>query len=316
MLVRDYSLPLNDAWRIRVGESARVFRDCSAGRRHKHSPDILVWRGALRTPQLEDAFNRPNWALEFLENFPLRDELSWGVRRSGGFEDGAEQLPLTQLRQICIEANLGRGGGNAVFDLSIREYTESEESLTGDLPWWNTVAGLASNGKSQLITEFTQALIRMLKSCADSGVYLCVEQISLIISKDDQSPLASLTPTLHSDEFYGPMETALVSLSEDLQGLRGTLFAPTRRMHELEQHRPIDIEKMMVLLHNDPILEAQSGDMLLYGGMKDGQGEVSTRNGTPHISCDQPGKTARLVILMKRVNSKFNQAKLSRDEVH
>jgi hypothetical protein len=303
MLVKDYRLPEEHAWRIKASDSSNVFDDLVSSSCEPREPDIWIWKKALSNEVLQAALQTPNWAEDFLAHFPTPSEATWGVRQSGGFEEGVLHLSMTELLDICRKASHLPATGNAAFDLKIRDYQEGKEVSRGGLSWWRTVRSDLGSNNSPFVRAFVEEMTRMLEVCGEKQLNLHVEQISIIISKDPSSPLASLTPTLHSDTYYGRRETALVSLSEpNLGGLRGTLFVPTVRMDALEKHRPIDLNKLFEILKSETIIEGQSGDLFLYGGMIGADGVPSTTNGVPHISCDQPGLSSRLIVLMKNFN--------------
>ena len=56
---------------------------------------------------------------------------------------------------------------------------------------------------------------------------------------------------------------------------------------------------MLNLLENEPIIQAKSGDLVLYDGMVSSSGEVNSSLGIPHISPDTPGSGTRMICLMR-----------------
>jgi hypothetical protein len=73
---------------------------------------------------------------------------------------------------------------------------------------------------------------------------------------------------------------------------------PTRRMSDLLDLRPLTVPRILEALPDEPLLTSQGGDLLIYDGQLDADGERDHARGIPHISSDMPGLTSRLVILI------------------
>jgi hypothetical protein len=263
--------------------------------------DLLVWKNAISNPEIASAMSQPDWPNRLLSGLSNDKGWSWTIKSSLNTE--TERAWSWGELMECTANAAGVNGnpvGNVAVTLTVREY-EEKASGVGGFEWWRDRLEKNLCG-DPYVEAFLAQLTHILKETQATGLNLHVEQISIILSKDAASPVATLTPTLHSDMYYGVRETALVSLTETgTTGFSGTLFAPTVRMDSLEAERPIDVHKMLRLLESQPIVEARSGDLLLYSGMIGPDGAVLTANGVPHISPDLPGHSARVVILMRNV---------------
>lgn len=295
MLISDYQLPEQYAQLVRSSFSAAILLEDET--EVEPRPNMLVWRQAMFDPFIQEGLGQLDWPLRILAAFPGDRDWSWTLKTS----DEIQVINDWQSIVTRVRAASGIDGsplGNVHCTLNLRGY-EERQSFVGGLDWWRAQSDrLILN--DDLTRHFVSKLIGMLSEVRKLGFDFHVEQICLILAKDSSDRLSTLTPTLHSDTYYGPRETALCSLTqESCNRFRGTLFAPTVRMDSLEEHRPIDIVKMFDLLGSQPILEAQSGDLVVYDGMIDRFGVTSTKNGAPHISPDFPGSSSRLLILMR-----------------
>lgn len=301
MIVKHYDMPEADQWRVCHRDSVDVFQECSISTPHETEADLFVWKDAMANPVISSAMAKVDWPLCLLSG--LSQEKGWNWTLKSSLHTDKDRAWNWEEVLECTANAAGVTGtlmGNVAVTLQLRGYEELNSGV-GGFEWWKHRLEKESGDDT-----FTDALLAqltyMLGQTKDAGLNLHVEQISVILSKDASSPVATLTPTLHSDMYYGVRETALVSLTEKgTTGFSGTLFAPTVRMDSLEAERPIDIHKMIRLLEEQPIVEAGSGDLLLYSGMVDSGGTTLTANGVPHISPDLPGHSARVVILMRNL---------------
>jgi hypothetical protein len=301
MIVRNYDMPQTDQWRVCHKDSVDVFRESSVSLGSEVKADLLVWKDALANPVISSAMAKVDWPLRMLSGLSQEKGWNWVLKSSLHTETDSVQSWDEILECIANAAGVkGEPSGNVAVTLNLRGYEELESGV-GGFEWWKHRLRKEC-GDDTYSDAFLAQLTYMLGQTKEAGLNLHVEQISIILSKDASSPVATLTPTLHSDMYYGVRETALVSLTEKgTSGFSGTLFAPTVRMDTLEAERPIDVHKMMRLLDSEPIVEAGSGDLLLYSGMIGSDGATLTANGVPHISPDIPGRSARVVILMRNI---------------
>jgi hypothetical protein len=191
----------------------------------------------------------------------------------------------------------GSPSRNAHVTLELRTYEERASEIGGH-SWWRE--RLAKVGESNAFgLAFATALLGLHARAEDAGSELFVEQLSIILAKDPMTPLATLTPTLHSDMYYGVRETAITSLLErGYDQMGGAMYIPARNMAELWSMRPIMLNKIELELSAEHVVQTGSGDVLIYDGMIGPDGVRRPQNGIPHISSDVPGKSARLAILM------------------
>lgn len=300
MLVKDYRLPPYSSAEIRVGSSAQVFAENLADYSpSKPPPVLLVWRDGLRDTLVDEAMRTPNWPLRILAELSNDSGWNWEVKRAGVDEPIREWSEVLRLAAAAAGVQ-GAPTGNVTITLPLRAYDE-RNTETGGYLWW-----FERRIKQPFLDPFVDALlgkiISMLKQVRDAGPDFYVEQISMIIGKDPKDKISTLTPTLHSDTFYGFRETALCSLTEPgVSKFGGTLFVPTMKMSALESERPIEMEKLFRLVTSEPIVEARSGDVLMYDGMIGIDGQTLMANGVPHISPDLPGQSSRFLILMRNM---------------
>ena len=298
MLVRDYHIPGSASNLIRISNRADVFVESpNEAQPDIQPPSLLVWRGALFDPAIERAMTKASWPLEILAAFPKMSGWNWEAQRAGSAER------LTQWPEILDVVSKACGAtaqpsGNLTLTLQLRSYEEKDWQV-GGYSWWLEQRNRFVVSESWVDTFFDR-LLKMLGAVQSIQLDFYVEQISIILAKDPNDLLSTLTPTMHSDMYYGSRETALCSLAETgFSRYEGTLFAPTIRMDALEPHRPIDLDKMWQILGDAPVIEARSGDVILYDGMIGPDGVAHAKNGVPHISSDQPGQSSRLLILMR-----------------
>ncbi len=301
MIVKNYEMPQAEQWRVCHKDSVDVFRGLSLPWSDEYNADLVVWKNAIANPEIASAMARPDWPLRLLSALPKEKGWAWTLKSSLNPETD-RAWSWDDVMEYTAKATGIEGSpvGNVAVTLTVREYEQMEPGI-GGFEWWQQRLD-SGTYEDSFAKAFLQELTLMLGETKDADLNLHVEQISIILSKDGASPVATLTPTLHSDMYYGVRETALVSLTETgTTGFSGTLFAPTVRMDSLEEERPIHVSKMLRLLESQPIVEARSGDLLLYSGMIGADGATLTANGVPHISPDMPGHSARVVILMRNI---------------
>jgi hypothetical protein len=254
---------------------------------------LLVWKGGFRSKELDAHFARPSWPLELLEALPPSARWPWKLDVAGA--------------EVCdpaaIFAAVERASGanrspktNVHVKLELRAYQERGNSEGGARWWREREAICATNAFGR---AFHDVLTTFFELSGQAGSALYTEQISVILSKDEAVPVATLTPTLHSDSFYARRETAIVSLLEkgwDMSG--GTHFLPLRNMAELWDRRPITMETLRTQMVGECAVVAGHGDVMIYDGMIGPDGSAERSRGVPHISPDQPGRASRLCLLM------------------
>lgn len=255
---------------------------------------LLVWQGALRTPGLDRLMKRRDWAYRLLEAMPPSPEWPWKM------VSGQDELTdAAQIRDAIARA-CGMDGfvqGNVHVTLQVRRYDDRDD-VSGGISWWQERAGSVA-GLNEVGAAFMEAWMEALLRAKQAGSLFFSEQLSIIVSKDPGQPVATLTPTLHADQFYGERETAIASVLEaGWEAMGGALFLPNRRMSELWHLRPIHVERFFQDLRNETVLRSASGDVLLYDGMLDASGQQDKARGIPHVSSDVPGLGSRLCILM------------------
>lgn len=303
MIVRDYKLPADYTVKetlFKFSGQVNVFsEDNNSHQSGTIPPPLLIWQQAMKDYRIDTAMQSADWPLRFLHALPAKNGWKWEIKQE------SDHQSITEWSQIIDLTTMASGlsdipRGNISLTLPIRTYEEKSKTV-GGLLWWRDQENRI-NMQCELCGIFFTKLYNLLKEVETAGYSFLVEQISIILAKDSKSKIATLTPTLHSDTYYGYRETALCSLAEtNFSRFEGTLFAPSVRMNSLEQHRPIDLEKMLHLLKDEPIIEAKSGDVVLYDGMIGRDGRSSTANGVPHISPDTPGHSSRLLILMRAI---------------
>lgn len=255
---------------------------------------LLVWQGALRTPGVDRLMKRRDWAFRLLEAMPPSSDWPWKMTSSRGDVTDAEAIRGAVARACGID---GAVQGNVHVTLEVRRY-EDRDDVRGGIAWWRERARCVTD-TNEVGAAFVEAWLAALERAEDAGSLLFSEQLSIIVSKDPLQPVATLTPTLHADSFYGERETAITSLLEaGWDAMGGALFLPNRRMSDLWHLRPIRVERFFEDLRNETVLRSASGDVLVYDGMLDESGQRHRSRGIPHISSDLPGLGSRLCILM------------------
>lgn len=257
-----------------------------------HKPALLVWKEGFLNKELKRHFARADWPIDLVKAFGS-SEWRWVVKYPEEGDLVAESMPILEKA-----AGLhGRPEGNIHLTLELRSY-DVRDSDVGGLSWWQCRAN-AVRGKTELGDLFVNRLLEVLSEVECSGGSFFVEQLSIIISKDETASQGTLTPFLHSDMYYGVRETAITSLLESgWEGHGGALFMPDVKMaHFGEDDESIGLQETFKLACEHALWKTYSGDILIYDGqIKDG--EACGSRGIPHISPDQPGYSSRLCVLM------------------
>lgn len=295
MLVRNYEFDKSYSDRVVIDPDVTSLMQIDRKRAAEKRPDLLIWRHAVTQPGLMRYFDTPEWPTALLKDFAPGKNWQWSVATHGN-EPTTDPAKIMQLTRDASGAD-HTPNVNVMTTLTLRDYSERDSSVGGEL-WWAdrlvTMANLDGFGATLI-----RSLIDTMKAARNAGSELFVEQITLALAKDANSPIASLTPTLHSDTFYGQRETAIFSLMESgWDEFGGAMTMPTCRMDALWDMRPIDLAKIESDLADQPLVISHSGDIMIYDGMIGSDGETSAANGLPHISSEVAGKTSRLIVLM------------------
>lgn len=262
-----------------------------------HKPALLVWKQGFLDKELQEHFSRSDWPIQLIKAFAA-SEWRWLMKYPEEGNLVAESMPLLESA-----AGLnGRPDGNIHLTLELRSY-DVRDSDVGGLDWWRSRAD-SVRGKTELGDLFVKRLLDVLSEVECSGGRFFVEQLSIIISKDETASQGTLTPFLHSDMYYGVRETAITSLLESgWEGHGGALFMPDVKMAQFgEDDESIGLQETFELACDHSLCKTYSGDILIYDGqIKDG--EACGSRGIPHISPDQPGFSSRLCVLMQHKSS-------------
>jgi hypothetical protein len=248
---------------------------------------LAVWTSAIQNNALVSAMTSRDWPVMMLELQPPGK--SWHLKPRFA-ADSAQEIG-GMLRAACSDPP----SGNVHAFLGIRDYSDAL-SVDGSLEWWNGMARSVSNA---MVRAFVDAIVELLRRAESEKLRLLVEEVSVVVSHDAKASLATLTPTLHADQHYGPWGAALLSICGDIHARNGTIFAPTLCMEDVWHLRPIKLKDLSAVVDENHLYRARSGDLALYSGMKDERGSVNRGNGIPHISPDFPGSGARLVVLLR-----------------
>jgi hypothetical protein len=303
MLIRDYKLPTPYEGLVKVGASAQTLVEPTQWDEQLKQPDVIVWRGALTEEGVVAGMRQPDWAMRILQVLTADSGFKWQAMRPHAGDITTDWNEIIQL--VSEAAGLEtQPQGNVMVTLQVRNF-EQDVSAAGGASWWEDLEK-ASGQRDEFVGALLGRMATALRELHQHGLSVYVEQITLVISKDPTEPFVSYRPSVHLDTFYGPREVMVCSLAEEsCNRFFGTLFAPTVTMNHFEKHRPVFIEKMFELLDQEPVLEAQSGDFVMFDGMMDEEAKRSPENGTPHISPDTPGYSSRLLFIMR--NLRLNQ---------
>lgn len=260
-------------------------------------PAVLLWSEAMKTPALQEAMSDTNWPIDFYDSFANNDAWNWDLTDDYGKKTASSETIRHRLKQATGTEQPATG--NVIATLKIRDYQATNREI-GRPDWFaKQLPGLRS-GLGKLVLETLTEKLQIAER-SSRNLFL-VEEISLILTKDSTRPPATLTPTLHSDKYYAERETAITSIMEpgfDIFG--GAVFVLGKTMSEIWQHRPIDLEKVFSLFPVQNLFSPNSGDIAIYDGMISADGAENRGLGVPHISPDFPGRTARIVILMRHL---------------
>lgn len=255
---------------------------------------LLVWRRGFRSVEMDAHLAQRSWPIEMLEAMPPSAQWPWKLSTAGRESTDAHAI----LK--AVELASGNGDtpkGNVHVTLELRAYQDRGNAV-GNAHWWRARAKKLRS-RNAFGRSFSDMLLGALDQAMQAGSMLYTEQLSIILSKDSSAPIATLTPTLHSDSFYARRETAIVSLLEKGWGeAGGAVFLPLRNMAQLWDKRPITLDKLHRDMSDECIVVAGDGDVMIYDGMIGAGGSADPSRGIPHISPDQPGRLSRLCILM------------------
>lgn len=289
----------------RIGSKVSVFSDLSDlygfDQNSPDAADILVLEGALATPELLEAFSDSSWAAELVEGLPLPDGHHWLFTGRPGEDKDDTMLAPGDLDLIVAASGLTSApSGNVRCTWWIRRY-DAQHLSDGDASFFTRM--LATGGHNCPIGDaLVAALQSLLTRAAAAGGAFLVEQVTVVLAKDASRRLRTLTPKLHADEYYGRRQTAISSLTEAGWSRRGgALFLPERRMADLDRLGSFDLDRIDSELASEVVITPQSGDVMIYDGMRSTDGAVDRHLGVPHISADVPGQSARLVVLMRHI---------------
>jgi hypothetical protein len=256
---------------------------------------LMIWRGAFDTPVVRRAMGKPDWPLRLLSAMELSNDWPWRAEK-GGYGPVDDQSEVMTALSRSSGAR-GPAHGNILLSLRIREF-DDRSSLVGGLNWWkDQIARL--RGDDEFPLSFVNQIVSVLEQLDSLGSSVFVEQLSVVLNKDEDQPLCSITPMLHTDVNAGAWGASVSSLLEEgFNPYGGAMFLPTSIMSELDHLSPITLENLPRRLDSVPFLATSSGDMLIFDGMIDKLGTSDRRNGIPHISADTVGRSARLALLM------------------
>ncbi|MCT4334397.1 hypothetical protein MU516_16160 [Paracoccus sp. YLB-12] len=267
-------------------------------------PDLLILEKGLWSPSLAAAFATPAWSIDLVETLPLPKGHHWMFARSDSQDPTGHDPPLDETGLGALRAAAGLEAparGNVRCTWWIRPYNRRTSS-NGDAKFFDRIAE-GGEGLRPVTRALLDAIRGLQTATADAGGSLLVEQITIVLAKDASAPLATLTPRLHADEYYGRRETAIAALLErGWSPWGGAMFLPTLRMSDLGCAGPVGLDELDAVAAGAPVLVPGTGDVLLYDGMIGPDGQVDRRLGTPHISADVAGRSARLVVLMRHMS--------------
>ena len=294
--VQDYRLAGDDRHLIEVGDTAAVLRDEMTPGRTR--PRFLVWRGALLSEPIYEAFRDPRWPMRIFQAMSRKDGWDWRVRT---MTDGQPVNDDRAAEMAIVRASGLKGppAGNVLASVEIRDY-QDHGSWHGGLEWWREKD--FGSVEDSFVRELIARICDVLERAKQESINLYIEKLSIVLGKDAAAPLATHLPLLHSDMYYGVRETAICAITERGFNPHGAgIFLPTLNMETLSALGPLYIDDIYAILDGYPIVQTGSGDLIMYDGMIGQDGSVSEKNGVPHISPDVAGKSSRLTLLMRRV---------------
>lgn len=278
---------------LRRADVASLYR---ADRESGGGASLLCLEAGLHSTALDAALAAADWALELVSSLVRSYGSAWLFAQDHQRENAmrAEDLPL-------LRGALGLDAaprGNVRLTWSIRTYRDRDQNLGGS-QWLEGL--MAANWNAPPIARaLAQALAGLAGNVRSAGGELFVEQISVLISKDGRLPTRALTPSLHADEYYGRRQSAIATLAEAGWDEHGaTIFFPTLSPRELGSEWRMPGELVDATFPAAPRYVPSSGDVVIYDGMQDEHGRKQADRGVPHISGDLPGRSSRLVVLMR-----------------
>lgn len=257
---------------------------------------LLCLKEQLLTPELKKHFCSPNWAIRLFNELTLIGESKWLFA-----EDHKKEHPLRKSDLTAVISASGIHGnpkGNIRCRWPIRSYQE-EDSAVGGLNWLKELS-VANSDNFGIARDLTSSLVKLSEHIHSAGGKLIIEQISILLSKDPSENTKCHTPAIHSDEYYGTREAAVTSIFEaGWTESRGTVFFPTITSKQLGKDVIMDPTVFTELFPNAEQLTIMNGEVAIYDGCRGRDGQKDLTKGIPHISGDEPGKSARLLILMR-----------------
>ncbi|TSD75389.1 hypothetical protein FFI16_002810 [Pseudomonas sp. KBS0710] len=294
MFKRDYQFPGCEHYLDASANLKQLLANDDVATRDGIHRALLVWRGGFASNALSAAFETADWPIRLLEAMPPSEAWPWKWVGADTSETDPTRIMQAVQRASGVEHT---PQGNVHLTLELRRY-EEKHSTVGDLAWWKSRQQLLEQS-GEFGRAFITTLLRAFESAQAAGSELFTEQLSIVISKDPQSVLFTLTPTLHADEYYARRQTAIVSLLETgWDSIGGAVFLPKRSMQSLWHLRPITLQRLQDEFDDEVLLRTESGDVMIYDGMINEEGVVVRDKGIPHISPDAVGKTSRLCVLM------------------
>jgi hypothetical protein len=256
---------------------------------------LMIWRGAFDNPVIHGAMSRADWPMRLVSAMALGRDWPWRAEK-GSYGPVDSQSEALEALTSSSGAN-GAVQRNLLLTLKIREFDDRSSEI-GGLDWWKSRV-VRLRGSDEFPLSLVKQIISVLSELHRLGADVFVEQLSIVLNKDIDEPLCSITPNVHTDAYAGKWGASVSSLLEDgLNPNGGALFLPTCNMTELDPMRPITVEKLSSELETVPALSTRTGDMFVFDGMIDRTGGSDRSNGVPHVSADAQGTSARLAILM------------------
>jgi hypothetical protein len=256
---------------------------------------LMVWQGAFDNAVIHAAMARSDWPIRLVSAMALGRDWPWRAEKGSYGPVDSQSEAIEALSSSC--GVRGPAQRNLLLSLKIREF-DDRVSEVGGLDWWKTRPGRL-RGSDDFPASLVQQIVVVLGELRQLGAEVFVEQLSIVLNKDINEPLCSITPTVHTDAYAGKWGASVSSLLEDGHNPHGgAVFLPTCVMVELDPLRPITMDKLRSDFPGVPVLTTGTGDMLIFDGMIDRSGASDRCNGVPHISADIPGRGARLALLM------------------
>ena len=260
------------------------------------SQSLLCLKNRFLSDELKQHFSSSHWIIDLLNQMRMLEGGVWLFA-----EDHGKEHVLTSDHMYAIIKAAGIEGpaqGNVRCTWSIRTYVNSNNFI-GGLNWLKRLEALNENSGG-IAQALTKSLRKLSEHIYSAGGRLFVEQISLLLSKDAESPTKSLTPVVHADEYYGLRESAILSVFEDgWSEVGSTLFFPSIRPASLGEAGRLSWPDFKARFGAVSSIAFNSGDLVIYDGMAGENGTLNLEQGVPHISGDIAGQSSRLLVLMR-----------------